>query len=31
MRDSADKAGPVIFLSREEWSNLLRRIKVGEL
>ncbi len=31
MRDSTDKAGPRILLSQGEWSDFLRRIKVGGL
>lgn len=31
MRDSADKAGPVILLPQGEWLNFLRKIKVGDL
>lgn len=31
MRDSTDKAGPVIRLSQGEWLNFLRKIKVGDL
>jgi hypothetical protein len=31
MRDSTDKAGPVIRLSQGEWLNFLRKIKVGDV
>ena len=31
VRDSADKTGPIILLPRGEWSNFLRKIKVGDL
>jgi hypothetical protein len=31
MRDSTDKTGPVILLSQREWSDFLRKIKVGDL
>jgi hypothetical protein len=31
MRDSTDKSGPVILISQREWSNFLRKIKVGDL
>ncbi|HEY7276338.1 MAG TPA: DUF397 domain-containing protein [Trebonia sp.] len=31
MRDSTDKAGPVILQSPGEWLNFLRAIKVGDL
>jgi hypothetical protein len=31
MRDSTDKAGPTILLSRREWSDFLRKIKTCDL